>query len=70
MKASSWKPSTPWENATVIEEGSLMFLDIQYLVRGALFVNTNLSTRSLAGGKVKTYFVHEIDEDMFLRLGN
>jgi hypothetical protein len=68
MKMSKWKPITPWKNANIIEEGGLTFIDMRYLIRGALFVNTDLSTRSKGQGK--RFFVHEIDEDMFLRLGN
>jgi hypothetical protein len=68
MKRSSWKPLTPWKNATIVEEGNLMFIDMQYIIRGALLVNIDLRTHFI--GKEKIYFVHEIDEDMFLRLGN
>jgi hypothetical protein len=67
-KLSRWRPQTPWKDATIVQEGDLDFFDVHYLIRGALLVNTDLFTEFQ--GKRKVFFVHEIDEDMFLCLGN
>jgi hypothetical protein len=63
---SSWRPPSSWAGCRVIEQGDLMFVTPQYLIRGALLVDTDLTR--LTGDH---YFVDDVvDNDMFLRMGN
>jgi hypothetical protein len=66
MKVSQWKPKTAIHDCTIVTEGEMRIFDLQYLVRGAFLVNTDL--RSNSGGQSKDFFVLEIDEDMVLRM--
>jgi hypothetical protein len=66
FKNSRWKPRTVWHGCRICEPGKPQIISLEYLIRGALLVDTELTR--LSG---KHFFVDDlIDNDMFLRMGN
>jgi hypothetical protein len=63
-RQSSWRPRTLWDGCRVYEPGQPELMKLDYLVRGALMVDTNL--RDLTG---RHYYLDDlVDNDVFLRL--
>jgi hypothetical protein len=66
FKSSSWRPRTDYAGCVVLDLSEGMFVAPQYLVRGAVLVDTDL--RELTGQRA---IVNDaFDSDMFLRMGN
>jgi hypothetical protein len=66
LKDSKWRPLTAWDGCRVVEKGQSMFVLPQYVVRGALLVDTELQEP-----RGRRFFVDDVvDNDMFIRMGN
>jgi hypothetical protein len=66
FKDTRWRPQTFWDGCKVVEKGPSRFVLPDYVVRGALLVDTELGRPNS-----QRFFVDDtVDNDMFLRMGN